>query len=649
MFDDMIDEFKPSNIELPDKSTANIEATTPTKPKGWGVRRRTAPPPRKIGKGREAQPSIEEVKNFPVMESAEDFEKENDEGYVEYKWKLIDKDPHRVQKLATQMQYRLTEGNGEAIYRLGVQDNGFSVGLGDEDLGRSLHTLRTVARVLETNKVFCRVDLHHVAKGAVGKVAEVRVLRLQKERKVSEDPGTDQQQLADSDIRICCTGGVGSGKSTLIGVLTTGELDDGEGLARQEIFQHLHELKHGTTSAISRHLLGFDEHGEVTNKSDFEGNDWDDQGSDWSQILESSNKVVTFIDLAGHEGYMKTTLYGLVSQFPDYILVAVAADKGVSSMTKQHLSLGVALQVPLLVVCTRIDLADVQTMTQTIQEVEQMLKKSDKIPVLVVATGEGAEKEAGAAVAAGITARQSLTPIFCVSSVTGKGLATLRACLNGLRCSNTWVDRSSEASEFFIDSVYEVVDVGTVVHGTLVNGEVAAKMQLLLGPDHKGLFRPVTVTSLHVKKTSAAVAEAGQAATIALHEVQRSEIRKGMVLIHPSLQPRPSRGFDAKIRLLHHRTAIRNDHEVIVIFGTAMQATRMVDMHPSILRTGESGVARFIFNCHPEYIKPGLTFIFRSGHSRGVGEIMSALTFDPTKRPFVRSKPTRRKLRRETA
>lgn len=54
-----------------------------------------------------------------------------------------------------------------------------------------------------------------------------------------------------------------SGKSTLLGVLTQGELDNGRGRARLNLFRHLHEIQSGRTSSISFEILGFNSKGEV--------------------------------------------------------------------------------------------------------------------------------------------------------------------------------------------------------------------------------------------------------------------------------------------------------------------------------------------------------------------------------------------------
>ncbi len=61
------------------------------------------------------------------------LDKESDEGNVEYKLKLIDPTATRFEHLVTQMKFRLQEGLGEAIYEIGIEDNGYPKGLSEKD------------------------------------------------------------------------------------------------------------------------------------------------------------------------------------------------------------------------------------------------------------------------------------------------------------------------------------------------------------------------------------------------------------------------------------------------------------------------------------------------------------------------------------
>ena len=74
-----------------------------------------------------------------------------------------------------------------------------------------------------------------------------------------------------SPRRVAVVGNVDAGKSTLLGVLTHGDLDNGRGVARQRLFRHKHEMETGRTSSVSNDILGFDKEGRVVNKSDGHG------------------------------------------------------------------------------------------------------------------------------------------------------------------------------------------------------------------------------------------------------------------------------------------------------------------------------------------------------------------------------------------
>lgn len=81
-------------------------------------------------------------------------------------------------------------------------------------------------------------------------------------------------------------GNVDAGKSTLLGVLTHGELDNGRGFARQKLFRHKHEMESGRTSSVGNDILGFDSCGNVVNKPDSHGGQLD-----WVKICEAASKV----------------------------------------------------------------------------------------------------------------------------------------------------------------------------------------------------------------------------------------------------------------------------------------------------------------------------------------------------------------------
>lgn len=61
------------------------------------------------------------------------------------------------------------------------------------------------------------------------------------------------------ELRVACVGNVDAGKSTILGVLTKGRLDDGRGRARVSLFRHKHEVETGRTSSVGMEIMGCEE------------------------------------------------------------------------------------------------------------------------------------------------------------------------------------------------------------------------------------------------------------------------------------------------------------------------------------------------------------------------------------------------------
>lgn len=89
--------------------------------------------------------------------------------------------------------------------------------------------------------------------------------------------------------------------------------------------------------------------------------------------------------MAGHERYLKTTVYGLTGFAPDFVMLMIGANAGIIGMTKEHLGLALALSVPVFVVVTKIDMCPVEVLNETLSLLMRILKSPGcrKIPLLV--------------------------------------------------------------------------------------------------------------------------------------------------------------------------------------------------------------------------------------------------------------------------
>lgn len=527
---------------------------------------------------------------------------EAEEGNIEYKLKLVNPTQYRFEHLATQLKWRLQEGRGEAVYQIGVEDNGLLVGLTEEDMKASLKTLRRMAEKVGADITLLRereVDCDRARR----KIAEVLV------RKVPDD----QQFL---DLRVAVLGNVDSGKSTLLGVLTQGELDNGRGRARLNLFRHLHEIQTGRTSSISFEILGFNSKGEVVNYSD---------SRTAEEICESSSKMITFIDLAGHYKYLKTTIFGLTSYCPDFAMLVVGANTGIAGTTREHLGLAMALKVPIFIVVSKVDLCGKSTVEKTVRQLERVLKQPgcNKVPMVV------ANPDDAVTAAQQFAQSSSVTPIFTLSSVSGENLDLLKVFFNilpPLSNSKEQEELMQQLTEFQVDEIYSVPDVGTVVGGTLYSGVCREGDRLVVGPTDDGRFLRLKVCSIHRNRSGCRVLRAGQAATLALGNFDRSLLRKGMVMVSPKMNPTICWQFEAAIVLLFHAKTFRRGFQVTVHVGNVRQtATVECLLGKEELRTGERAVVCFRFLKHPEYLRVGAKLLFREGVTKGIGHVTHLL------------------------
>ncbi|MES1909408.1 MAG: hypothetical protein MHM6MM_002149 [Cercozoa sp. M6MM] len=393
------------------------------------------------------------------------------------------------------------------------------------------------------------------------------------------------------DVRVAMIGNVDSGKSTMIGVLTGGLLDDGRGGARSRIFRHGHEAETGRTSAIAQHIMGFDESDEAVHQQDNANSSARNKTISWSAVIEKSNRLVTFIDLAGHERYLKTTVQGLTGCFPDYACIIVAANQGVLKMTKEHISVACSLRIPTMVLVTKVDMTPQNVLKHTYKQLVKLLKSplaGRRMPLLLksdAAVDELCNDD---------TLWHRACPILLVSSVTGHNLDRLQKLLRQLRPQRAWLRQEPPLvtnddgtqqpvdAEIEIDETFTVTGVGLVLSGTVTHGEVNKGDSMLLGPFDDGIWRRVLVRSLHQKRVSREKALSGQSCSVALRfvktkeRVDRAHIRRGMVLVNAPRPPIPAQRFEAQMLVLHHPTTIKAGYEPVVHCGNVRQTVLML-------------------------------------------------------------------------
>ena len=438
--------------------------------------------------------------------------------------------------------------------------------------------------------------------------------------------GLDHNQFKTIDsVKIATIGNVDSGKSTLIGVLTKGLTDDGRGSARLRVFNYPHEIENGRTSSIAYEIMGFDKNGDQIVPDRFNQN----KNKYWNEIVPKSSKIVSLIDLCGHEKYLKTTMFGLVGLVPDYTMIIIGANMGISRMTKEHLGITLALKIPFFIVITKTDICPQNIYKETLEKLMQILKMSSVNRKPIIVTNDNELETCSQNIQS-----NRICPIFCISSVTNQGMPDLTKFISLLQNRtnlNPNINLANQPVEYDIQDHFLVSGVGIVINGVVKSGTIKINDTLLIGPDKTGHFKFIIVRSIHINRVPSDEAIAGQFACLCIRPtkkdiINRSDIRKGMCILDPNLKPQATWEFEAEVVVLHHHTTVKTGYQAMIHCGVVRQNATVIDMSNEIFRSGDKGLVRFRFMYHPEYIKKGSTILLREGRTKILGVIINLIT-----------------------
>lgn len=397
-----------------------------------------------------------------------------------------------------------------------------------------------------------------------------------------------------NEIRIASIGNVDSAKSTTISVIANSILDDGKGSARLKILKHPHEKSTGRTSSITQHYIRAD------------------------------NTIIGFVDLAGHERYLKTTVSGLNGLFIDYAMVTIGLDRGLVGMTREHLALVMALKIPLFIVLTKVDIAQEHKR----DNIRKRLIKLFSHPYAGNKKVEYVNDTNIDTLINNYTHSYSKIPVFEISNTKGDNIENLRKFIWSLKHYTSIDTVDSTNPKFIVDNRFKIKGIGVVVSGIVKEGLFEKDQVYYLGP-FGGKFKQVVIKSIHDNfRTSIESLHGGQGGCFNIKCVDRKDsinlnhVKKGVILIK---KPISIKKFRAKVSILHHPTTIKLNYQPTIHCGSVRQSAKIFKMSKELIRTGDSAIVDFEFMFKEEYVEIGQKIVFRDGRTKGIGVIQELL------------------------
>ena len=542
--------------------------------------------------------------------------KEIEKGNIEYKRILNNIDKDRFNGLVSQMLWRIEEGEGIAYYFIGVNDDGTFFGLKSKQLKFSKKILDALANKCNANTRL--INRIHKNNGYI----------CQYEIKINDS-------IKDiREIKIAFTGCTDAGKSTLISVLANGDLDNGFGVSRINMFNHKHEIHSGLTSSISIEAIGYNKK-DLINYTTY-------PNITLEQICKKSDKIISLIDLPGYKKYTKTTLFGLSTYYPDYIGLVISAISNMEDI-EDDIKMCIYLNIPMFIVFSKIDLLFSKIEYDTI--IDNIIKIVDKYTdglrnINYIEDLDDFEYEDFI----------KNIQFFAVSCVNRTGIDLLLAYFEKLETKNK--EKNNNLTEFIINDVFFRQDVGLILSGILINGTINLNDKLLIGclkkefsllenqlkniikydedlsseeiiditnnnfeNHNKHLWQECTIKSIHRKQVPFKFLTAGQGATIVVSCQNSKEITKNMVIIDKELRFNISNEFKIKIKS-KNKIKIKKGRNITLHYRNIVEQVAVVneDIHTNTIHI------KILKD--PIYVRNGEQVILRQNSIRFVGQIV---------------------------
>jgi GTPase len=424
------------------------------------------------------------------------------------------------------------------------------------------------------------------------------------------------------DVKVAIAGSVDSGKSSFLGVLTTGKNDNGRGSARINVFNFPHEISTGRTSSIGHQIVGYNDNGENISYRN-------NKMVSWPEIVKNSSKIISFYDLAGHEKYLKTTIFGLASSTPDLCFIMVGANRGVLKMTKEHIFLCLTLQIPFCIVITKIDMVknNDHIMKETSNSINKILKSPGvrKVPVKIRSTEDVINSAIN-------LQSNTIVPIFNISNTTLEGINHINTFLH--LAPKRPCEHDNNDVEMYIDLVWSIPSVGTVIGGHLKSGNIKIGDKLWFGPNNNE-YTQIIVRSIHCKRVPIQKVKYGSYVCIGVRGITKQNYHKGNVVVSNKKQQILCEYITANIEVLKsHSTTIKVGYQPI-LHALTVRTSCVIEKiekkisdrdnetdNDNILRTNDRATITLRLHMGKKYIKKNTNILLCEGRTKVVGYII---------------------------
>jgi selenocysteine-specific elongation factor len=320
-----------------------------------------------------------------------------------------------------------------------------------------------------------------------------------------------------------------------------------------------------------------------------------DLGYAWCTL--PSGREIGFVDVPGHERFVRTMLAGVGPV--RLVLFVVAADEGWKPQSEEHLAIVDVLGVDGAVVAlTKSDLVSVDRLEAAEVEIRERLRG---------------------------TALEG-SPIVGCSTRSGAGMGELVAALDAMVAAAPLADED-ERARLYVDRVFTIAGAGTVVTGTLVGGRLVVGDEVEAAPS--GLR--ARIRGLQTHKRQIELARPVSRVAVNLAGVDRTRLERGDVLVRPD-EWLPTSVIESRIRPVRGLAHPVTGRGAFTFHAGTAERGAAVRLYGATALGAEGGLARIRLSA-PLVLDVGDRFVLRESGRRETVAGGVVLDLSPPRRP----------------
>lgn len=310
------------------------------------------------------------------------------------------------------------------------------------------------------------------------------------------------------------------------------------------------------------------------------------------------------VDCPGHADYVKNMITGATQM--DGAILVISSPHGLGVQDKEHIRLANTIGIKKMVVfMNKCDMVE-----------DKELLELAAMEVLEFLTEQGYSEDTPFIYGSALKAQQDLDNGILSGSQSEYGIDKIKELMDTV---DEWIEQPIKDAEgpllLPVEDTFSIPGRGTAVAGRIKRGTVRKGDEIKIVNFGKEIA--TTVTSIESFNKSMDYAEANENPALLLRGVERSEVERGMYVVHKNFAAKQFKEAEVELYLLKdteggRKKPVFNNFEPQAFVSTANVTVTFNLMDGDMIMPGNSSNVKIKFH-KPMYLEVGIRLSFREG------------------------------------